>query len=226
MKKFLAAAILTAFFICIFSGCNDPAKTPLSNSIDSSEETTSEETTNHEEIADFPESYMTSSENYFDYQPGLECAAFSSAYFLRSLGEEADGLTLFETFPGKIAEGGVMPSGIETFFTDKGFSAQLKADGTVDTIKELISRTEMPVIVFIHVEEPYESTHNTHYVPIVGYDKDNFYFAESLHQYANCKDETGVQYNRKTDIPKFMKLWENIDGMWDYPYFEIVKSDA
>lgn len=175
-------------------------------------------------VISVPESYMITTGNRIDYQPGLECAAFSSAYLLRHFGEEAAGLALFETFPDKASDGGVMPYGIETFFNDYGgYEADFKCGGTVDEIKALVSGGT-PVIVFIHVAEPYESTHNTHYIPVIGYDEDYLYFAESLTEFANCKEETGAAYNRKTDIAKFERLWVNIDGAFDQPYFEITKN--
>lgn len=175
---------------------------------------------NDNNVAVVPDAFMITDENYFDYQEGLECAAYASAYLLRHYGEEASGLELFKTFPGKIGEAGTRPTGIETFFTDLGYDAEFKCDGTIEELKAEVSKGA-PVIVFIHVEEPYESSHNTHYIPIVGYDKEYFYFAESLSEYANCKEETELSYNRKTEISKFERLWENIDDAWDYPYFSI-----
>lgn len=177
------------------------------------------------EALDYPEAYMTTSKNYFDYQPGQECSAFASAYLLRHFGEEADGLELFEDFPGKLpGGGGVYPSGVEQFWNDRGgYTAEFKSGGTIDELKRLVS-TDVPVIVFIHVEEPYESTHNTHYLPLVGYDTDYLYFAESLEYLANCKDEPDLGYNRKTERTKFERLWTNIDGTWDNPYFMITET--
>lgn len=170
-----------------------------------------------------PEVYMVNDDNAIDYQPGLECAAFSSAYLLRHYKEEGDGLKLYENFPSRLPEGGVMPHGIVEFFDERGYAAEFKSDGTVEMLKELVSHGT-PVIVFIHLEEPYETTHNTHYIPLIGYDTDYLYFAESLIEYANCKNEEDVSYNRKTEIRKFERLWANIDGTWDYPYFVITKK--
>lgn len=177
------------------------------------------------EESDYPEAYRITRKNYFDYQPGLECSAFASAYVLRHFGEEADGIELFEDFPGKLPGGaGVFPSGVEQFWNDRGgYTAEFKTDGTIDELKCLVS-TGVPVIVFIHVEEPYESTHNTHYLPLVGYDAEYFYFAESLEYLANCKDEPDLSYNRKTSLSKFERLWTNIDGTWDSPYFIITAT--
>lgn len=172
-----------------------------------------------------PESYMITAENQFDYQPGLECSAFASAYVLRHFGEEAWGRKLFEDFPGKLSGGGVLPAGIEQFFRGRegGYRAEFRRDGTIEDLKQEISEG-VPVIVFIHVEEPYDSPHYTHYLPLIGYDSEYFYFAESLDYLANCKDEAGLSYNRKTEISKFERLWKSIDATWDNPYFVITKQ--
>lgn len=175
--------------------------------------------------APYPASFMVEEENRFDYQPGLECAAFSSAYLLRHYGEEASGLELFKTIPNKLPGGeGVYPQGIITLFTEKGYKAEMVTEATVDDLKTQLAKGA-PVIVYIHVEEPYTNPHYTHYVPLVGYDETYFYFAESLDYMSNCKEETGLKYNRKTEISKFEKLWTNVEGMYMHPYFKITKQE-
>ena len=42
-----------------------------------------------------PDSYIITAENRFDYQPHLECSGYSSAYVLRSMGIDADGMTIY-----------------------------------------------------------------------------------------------------------------------------------
>lgn len=224
MKKILTATITALLLTSALFGCGKENTASVSENqpLKSSAMSSQAEKTKPES-AIVPEAFMVESDNYIDYQPGLECSAFSSAYLLRHYGEEADGLALYENFPGKLPEGGAMPYGIKEFFNGRGYEAEFKSDGTVDILKELVS-SGTPVIVFIHVEEPYETTHNTHYIPLIGYDADYFYFAESLSDYANCKDEKDVPYNRKTEISKFERLWANIDGAWDYPYFSITKE--
>lgn len=202
-KVFIAAAAL--LFLTGCSGAESPPR-PSESSIASS---------------GYPSSYMIEEENRFDYQPGLECSAFASAYLLRHYGEEASGLELFENFPGKISDGsGVYPQGIVTFFTERGYNAEFTSADSVDDLKALISKGD-PVIVFIHADEPYTNPHYTHYVPVIGYDEDSIYFAESLDYKANCMEEEGLPYNRKTPIDEFERLWQNVEGMYDKPYFLI-----
>lgn len=186
-------------------------------------ETSMEETSQTEQLKEnqIPEQFMIENVNYFDYQTGVECSAFASAYLLRHYGEEADGMQLYEDFPDKLSDGmGVMPSGITNFFKSKGYHAEYITNGTVEELKYEISKGA-PVIVFIHTEVPYDSPHNTHYVPVVGYDKEYFYLAESLEYLANCKEESDLPYNRKIEINYFKELWLEIDNMWDNPYYII-----
>ncbi len=206
MKK-ISSALSIAFLIAmILTGCS--TDTPVSS------------------VDDIPESFMIETENYFDYQSGLECAAFASAFVLRHYGEEADGVTLYENYPGRLEQGGVSPYGIETFFIERGYEARFITDGTIDDLKRELLKGA-PVIAFIHVEEPYENPHVTHYIPIVGYDTKYFYFAESLPGLSINTDKEDLPYNRKTKIEKFERLWQNIDATWENPYFSITKvSDS
>lgn len=175
---------------------------------------------------EFPSSFMIEDDNHFAYQPGLECSAFSSSYILRHYGEEMEGMDLYPLMPNKLANGqGVYPKGIVNYFNAHGYEAEYIEDASIDEIKYEVS-LGAPVIVHIHVEEPKETIHATHYVPIVGYDEEYFYFAESLEDYANCKDQSDLPYNRKTSIEEFKKLWNNIDGVFEQPYFKIVKADS
>lgn len=176
---------------------------------------------NASQITNYPKAFMIQNPNYFDYQPDLECSAFASAYLLRHYGQDAEGLKLFVNFPGKLSDGrGVKPEGVTEFFKRQGYHAEFVVNGTIDGLKSEIAKGA-PVIVFIHVAEPYENPHYTHYVPIVGYDEKYFYFAESLDYLANCKEQLELSYNRKTTIIEFKKLWNHIDNIWDYPYFII-----
>lgn len=169
----------------------------------------------------YPPSYMIeNNHNYFDYQPGYECSAFSSAYLLRHYGFEASGLDLYKNFPNKLSNGGgVYPSGIINFFNDRDFQVTFIKDASIDDLKQELSEGH-PVIVYIHVYVVTDNVHCTHYVPLVGYDENNFYFAESLPYMSNYKDQN-LPYNRKTDIKTFKKLWTNVEGLYNQPYFSI-----
>lgn len=212
MKRFW----IMLFVLVLLVGCGK-SSTPVDTTYTSNE--LKADNTYHE----FPTSYMVNrGNNYFDYQSGYECAAFASAYLLRYFGETASGLELFKTLPDKTPDGsGAYPKAIINLFESKGYEANYIVDASIETLKYEISKGN-PVIVFIHVEVDAKSVHWTHYVPIVGYDEDYFYFAESLNDKANYKEE-GLPYNRRTDIATFKNLWKNVDGLWDYPYYQITK---
>ena len=162
-------------------------------------------------------------DNYIDCQTGMECSAFSSAYILRHFGEKADGVAIYKEMPDKMSDGGVLPSSIVELFEARGYKAEFKCNGTIEDLKQEIL-TGNPVIVFIHIKEPYTSVHETHYVPMVGYDKDYIYIAESVRGMANCLEEEKNGYNRKIGIEQFERLWSNIDGVYNQPYFVIRKG--
>lgn len=172
----------------------------------------------------YPSSFMIKdNNNFFDYQPGYECSAFSSSYVLRHYGYNDTGLKLYENFPNKLSDGGgVYPQGIISMFQSRGFDAEMMTNGSIDDLKQEISKGA-PVIVYIHVDVDADSVHYTHYVPLIGYDEEAFYFAESLPYKANYIDK-GLSYNRKTDIETFKQLWTNVEGMYENPYFRINKK--
>ena len=169
----------------------------------------------------YPTSYMIEQENIIDYQPGLECSAFASSYLLRHDGEDIRGMALFEEMPDKLENGnGVYPTGIIKLFQQRGYTAELKQDASIAELKQEISLGS-PVIVYIHADVDAPSPYYTHYVPLIGYDEEYFYFAESLEYKANSKEAS--PYNRKTDVQTFEKLWSNVEGYYEHPYFKIRK---
>lgn len=198
-KWFIACAILVCILLAAILAKSPPAK---------------------EDTGSFPDSYIINKENRFDYQSGLECSAYASAYVLRSYGVEADGIELYKTYPNKVADGsGVYPSGIKTFFKNKDYNIDFFEQGSIEGAKRAISKG-VPIIAFIRIEA--ESRY-THYVPMIGYDEEYFYLAESLPQYANCQDAEGLPYNRKEKIAYFEEIWSDVEGMYNIPYFVISK---
>lgn len=147
-----------------------------------------------------PKQYMITSENYIDYQPNYECSGYSSAYVLRSLGKEADGLELYNEISNKNNDGTVSPKNLVDFLTKKGCSVNLHS-GTMLQLKYEISKG-IPVIVFVRTspEEDYY-----HFLPIVGYDEKKFYAAESLQYKTNAENQ---HYNRIINNNDFEKMWE------------------
>ena len=75
--------------------------------------------------------------------------------------------------------------------------------GNINTLKYEVSKGT-PVIVFIKVQK---DRNNLHFVPVVGYDEEYIYLAESISYLVNCDDDH-KRYNRKVPINEFMKLWD------------------
>ncbi|MFJ7666399.1 cysteine peptidase family C39 domain-containing protein [Lysinibacillus sp. NPDC097195] len=134
-------------------------------------------------------------------QKNRECAAFSTAYVLRHFGYDVDGEALYSHFPSKTKSGNVYPKGIRTVLKNRGFKTHYYK-GNIDTLKYEVSKG-IPVIVFIKVRK---DQRYLHFVPVVGYDKNNFYLAESLNEMVNYPDQNNC-YNRKIPIQEFKKLW-------------------
>lgn len=146
-----------------------------------------------------PERYLIDTPNRIDLQQNTECAAFSSAYVLRHLGTEADGNELYRGFPRKLLDGTVDPRGLLVLFKKKGYRASFYR-GSSETLKQRIS-LGIPVIAFIKVNE---GQRYAHFAPVVGYDSEYFYLADSLGHKTNCEEPT---HNRKIPIAEFEKLW-------------------
>ena len=149
--------------------------------------------------AGMPERYVIETPNRIDLQKNTECAAFSSAYVLRHLGTETDGNELYRAFPRKLLDGTVDPRGILVLFRKKGYRAEFYR-GSIETLKKRVS-LGIPVIVFIkvHADQRY-----AHFAPVVGYDQDYFYLADSLGHKINCSEPT---HNRKIPIAELEQLW-------------------
>ena len=149
----------------------------------------------------YPANYLIQQNNRIDFQNNTECAAFSTAYLLRHFGMEAEGKALYTHFPSKTKAGTVYPKGIRSVLRKNGFKTNYYK-GNINTLKYEVSKGT-PVIVFIKVQK---DRNNLHFVPVVGYDAEYIYLAESLKHRVNCEDNQ-KHYNRKVPIHEFKKLW-------------------
>lgn len=143
--------------------------------------------------------FVISGANRIDIQDGYKCSAFSSAYLLRHWGVEAGGNELYGLMPNKMKDGYVYPKGIQKLLPQYGFRVKYCA-GNIAALKNAVS-IGSPVIVMIRIRP---DKNWLHYVPVVGYDEENIFVAESLAELANCD---GQSYNRKIPIGEFKKLW-------------------
>lgn len=143
--------------------------------------------------------FVITKQNRIDIQSGYKCSAFSVAYVFRHWGIEENGNNLYKVITGKMESGYVYPKGIQKLFLQYGFKVKY-CRGSIDTLKNEVSMGN-PVIVMIRTrpDEKY-----LHYVPVVGYDEQNIFVAESLEEFVNCNEQF---YNRKIPVSEFKKLW-------------------
>lgn len=156
-----------------------------------------------------PEQYMVMEKNYFDYQSQYECAGYSAAYVLRSMGEEADGLTLYRNNPYKNSDGTVSPENLVKYMKENDYKVKL-CSGTIMQMKLEISKG-VPIIAFVRTS-PNENYY--HYLPIVGYDAQNIYAADSLKSYINAEEQ---YYNRvlaESDFEAMLKTEMSKDNTY------------
>jgi len=151
----------------------------------------------------YPLTYIIADDNHIDIQKHFECSAYSTAYLMRHYGIQAKGDDIYKMIPNKMRSGYVYPKGIVRLFNKQGFKTTLRI-GNVAQLKKEISKG-VPIIVFIKV---YINKSYLHYVPVIGYDEENLYIAESLEDLINSND---VRYNRIISISDFKKLWNTSD---------------
>ena len=144
--------------------------------------------------------HILKSKNRIDYQKSTECSGFSLAYVLRSYGIEADGKDIYAKLQGKMKNGAVMPRILMRVVQSYGFKVQY-VRGSLETLKADLSGGKQ-VIVFIRTRL---DKNWLHYVPIVGYDEEYIYIAESMNSLVNCQEEN---YNRKLTNQEFLKYWD------------------
>lgn len=144
--------------------------------------------------------YLVSKSNRIDMQSGPECSAYASAFLLRHFGMEASGAELYRKITGRRSDGTVYPKGVRKLLAQHGLNATY-CTGSLNTLKNEVSKGN-PVIVFIRVR-PGEKW--LHYVPVVGYDGEHLFLADSLAELADGKHDG---CNRKITTADFLKLWD------------------
>ena len=150
-----------------------------------------------------PSEYMITTKNEIQKQYRYECGAYSAAYVLRSLGEDVDSKEFYDSLEPKGKDGSVpyeaMSAGVERY----GYKLE---SGMISlaALKYEVSKG-VPVIVGMEIA-PGNSL--LHFLPIVGYDDEYIYAAESVGIYANEKSD---HYNRKIRTDIFKELWKT-DG--------------
>lgn len=155
-------------------------------------------------------SCMAKGTNRIDLQTGFQCSGFACAYVLRHFGIAADGASLYAAMPHKMKSGYVYPKGIRVLLHSFGIRVQY-CRGNLSALKQALQKGH-PVIVMIRVRKDKDWLH---YVPIVGYDEDYLYAAESLPELVNCQ---GGACNRRIPTADFLHLWNT--AMLRQPFYK------
>ena len=156
------------------------------------------------------EQFVVTKENRIDMQKGFQCSAFSTAYVLRHFDLEVDGGTLYSVMPHKMKSGYVYPKGVYDMLRSYGMKVKYFR-GNLNALKVDLQKGN-PVIVMIRVQKDKDWLH---YVPVVGFDEEHVFLAESLSELINCKN---VLYNRRLRNEEFLQLWNT--SMLKQPFYK------
>ena len=143
--------------------------------------------------------FLITKANRIDFQDGFKCSGFSSAFVMRYWNISADGNSAYEKMPNKMRDGYVYPKGIFNFLSENGFKVKY-CRGNLNALKNAVAAGN-PVIVMIKIRT---DKNWLHYVPVVGYDEQNIFIAESLVELSNCNEP---HYNRRIPAKEFKRLW-------------------
>lgn len=153
--------------------------------------------------------FVIAKPNRIDFQHGNECSAFSSAFVLRHWNIEKNGNDLYKEISNKLKDGCVYPKGILKLLSQYGFRT-VYYTGNINALKNEVSKGN-PVIVLIRT---YKDKNWLHFVPVVGYDRQYIFIADSLAELANCDEQ---YFNRRLAIKDFKKLWNT--SMLKMPFY-------
>jgi len=156
------------------------------------------------------EQFVITKENRIDMQKGFQCSAFSTAYVLRHFDMEVDGGTLYSVMPHKMKSGYVYPKGVYDMLRSYGMKVKY-CRGNLNALKVDLQKGN-PIIVMIRVQKDKDWLH---YVPVVGFDEEHVFLAESLSELINCKN---VLYNRRLRNEEFLQLWNT--AMLKQPFYK------
>lgn len=156
------------------------------------------------------DSFLLQSKNRIDLQRSTECSGFSSAHVLRSFGIEAEGNEMYAGMPGKLKSGAVLPKNLKKVLKQHGFRVRYEYGSLKSLQEELCKGNRVIVFVKTRLDKPW-----LHYVPVVGYDEENVFIAESMRSLVNCKE---AFYNRKLSKEEFLKFWDT--RAWYMPFYK------
>ena len=163
--------------------------------------------------------FFVESPNRFEYQKNRECAGYATAYVLRHLGIETDGLTAYHSIPIKLLHGNV--SGLGIFYLCMKNKVRVKLRiGNVNALKNTLTAGN-PLIV---LTQSVVGSNSLHYINVVGYDESNIYTVDSIESHKNVENDF---YNRIIPIEDFKKIWNTsmiYQPFFFHLFFEISKK--
>lgn len=155
-------------------------------------------------------SFLLQNKNRLALQRSTECSGFSSAHVLRSFGIEADGNELYAKMPGRLKNGAVLPKNLKKILQQYGFRVRYMR-GDLNALKAELSEGNR-VIAFVKTRL---DKNWLHYVPVVGYNEEEVFIAESLGYLTNCREEF---FNRRVKTEEFLKYWNT--RAWYMPFYK------
>ncbi|ADY57023.1 hypothetical protein Sgly_2751 [Syntrophobotulus glycolicus DSM 8271] len=158
---------------------------------------------------EYTDTYFVETKSYFEKQERGQCAGFSSAYVLRTFGEEISGRENYRQLNHKFSNGYVMPQALIEIFNQYGHHAEM-LHGDLKHLKTRLNEGN-PIIVLIG-----HFTSWQHYVTVVGYDEENIFLYDS-----NMDTDHTNGYNRTMTNTEFLSQWENEIPLFEQIYFVV-----
>lgn len=163
--------------------------------------------------------FFVESNNRFEYQKNRECSGYATAYALRHLGVEADGLTSYNSIPIKLLHGNVPGLGIFYLCMKNRVRVRLRI-GNVNALKNSLTAGN-PIVV---LTRSVVGSNSLHYINVVGYDESHIYAVDSIESHKNVENDF---YNRIIPIEDFKKIWRTsmiYQPFFFHLFFEISKK--
>lgn len=163
---------------------------------------------------DAPSRFTVTKTSAFETQGYNECAAYATAYVLRSFDINVDGKNIYEKMKYKFPYLGVVPSKgiIDTFKRYDIKATYYKGD--IYTLKMQVSR-DIPVILYVGENIKWE-----HFITIIGYDNSSsvLYVFDSLLSDDLNAEEPG---NRTLTEEELLRIWDNGLPILNHTYIAV-----
>jgi ABC-type bacteriocin/lantibiotic exporter with double-glycine peptidase domain len=161
-----------------------------------------------------PSRFIITKPNVYETQGYNECAAYATAYVLRSFGKNVNGESIYNKMKYKLPFLGVVPS--------KGIIDTLKRyhikatyyKGDINTLKMHVSKN-IPVILYVGENIKWE-----HFITMVGYENSSsvIYVFDSLLDEDSNGEEPG---NRTLTEDELLKIWDNGLPILNHTYIAV-----